>query len=269
MKGPHQLNSFSRRHVLKGTGLAALAVLLPAELLAGCTRSPAESLPSGVSTATIPTGARTGSYLVFDAHEADVVVEATARLIPGPLDDPAEAGHPGAREANVVRYIDTMLGALSLSPQAIFAGGPFSNRAGNPSDDMAHFIGLGPAEAAAWKSRLAGWRSDYAKGTKALDLGVGGDFTTASNERRDAALAKNPDGFTTLLFGHAIEAMYSPPEYGGNADLVGWTDIKFPGDMQPRGYTAAEVTYSDGPDPYEPDAFAKKLLALIAVSNEK
>jgi hypothetical protein len=269
MNGSHPVDSFSRRHVLKGTGLAALAVLLPTELLAGCTRSPAVSPPTRASTATIPTGTRTGSYLVFGTHQADVVVEATARLIPGPLDDPSEAAHPGAREANVVRYIDTLLGALSLSPQAIFAGGPFSNRAGNASDDMAHFIGLGPAEAAAWKARLAGWKTDYAKGTRALDLGVGGDFTTASNDRRDAALAKNPDGFTTLLFGHAIEAMYSPPEYGGNADLVGWKDIKFPGDIQPRGYAPSEVSDSDGPDAYVPDAFAKRLLALIAVSDEK
>ncbi len=47
--------------------------------------------------------------------------------------------------------------------------------------------------------------------------------------------------FTNLLFGHTIEAMYSNPEYGGNANLVGWKDIKFPGDVQPRGYTPAEV----------------------------
>ncbi|HET7072484.1 MAG TPA: hypothetical protein VFI55_00165, partial [Mycobacterium sp.] len=26
-----------------------------------------------------------------------------------------------------------------------------------------------------------------------------------------------------------------------NANLVGWLDIKFPGDSQPRGYTAGEV----------------------------
>ncbi|HXY44728.1 MAG TPA: gluconate 2-dehydrogenase subunit 3 family protein, partial [Acidimicrobiales bacterium] len=172
-------------------------------------------------------------------------------------------------EANVVRYIDTLLGALSLSPQAIFAGGPFSNRDGSPIDDMAHFIGLGPAEATAWKARIAGWRAAYAGGIPALDRAVGGDFTTASNDRRDAALAEDHDGFTTLLFGHAIEAMYSPPEYGGNAGLVGWKDIHFPGDVQPRGYTAAEVTDSDGPDRYVPDAFAAKLLSLIADSNEK
>jgi hypothetical protein len=268
------LNSISRRRVLQVTGLAALAALLPGELLSGCTSSPTagappQTQPGSTTTTTLESVTDHSGFLVFTSRQASVVEEATARLIPGPLDDPAEAGHPGAREANVVRYIDTMLGALGLSPQAVFAGGPFSNRAGNPTDDMAQFIGLGPAEATAWKSRIAGWRAAYEAGIDALDNGAGGDFAKASNEARDAALVKDPGGFTTLLFGHAIEAMYSPPEYGGNAGLVGWTDIKFPGDVQPRGYTPSEVSNSDGPDRYVPDGIAAKLLALIAVSNEK
>jgi hypothetical protein len=45
--------------------------------------------------------------------------------------------------------------------------------------------------------------------------------------------------FTNLLFGHTIQAMYANPEYGGNADLVGWRD-SVPGDSQPRGYTDAD-----------------------------
>lgn len=254
--------------MLQGTGLAALATLLPAELLAGCTTAP--SSPTTTTTRpNSPSGATHRGYLVFDEHEADVVVEATGRLIPGPLDDPEEAGHPGAREADVVRFIDTMLGALSLSPAAVFAGGPFSNRAGGPVDDMARFIGLGPTEAHAWKVRLTGWRSAYKSGIAELDKLAGGDFTAVPVKRRDDILTANPQGFTTLLFSHAIEAMYSPPEYGGNAGLVGWKDIDFRGDVQPRGYTPAQVSDSDGPDPYRPDATATKLLALIAVANEK
>ena len=41
-----------------------------------------------------------------------MVEDATARIAPGPRDDPAEEGHPGAREADVTGYIDAMLGAL-------------------------------------------------------------------------------------------------------------------------------------------------------------
>jgi hypothetical protein len=36
--------------------------------------------------------------------------------------------------------------------------------------------------------------------------------------------------------------MYGPPEYGGNRDLAGWRSIGFEGDVQPRGWTDAEVS---------------------------
>ncbi|MGO9559174.1 MAG: gluconate 2-dehydrogenase subunit 3 family protein [Acidimicrobiales bacterium] len=249
----------SRRQVLQRGGIATLGLLLPAELFSACDQIRAEKSP----------GRRTPDWLAFDDHEAAVVVEATARLIPGPEDEPSEAGHPGAREAGVVRYIDTMLGALSLSPAKVFAGGPFSDRAGSKVDDMATFIGLSTSEGYGWKVRLAGYRAAYSKGVVALDGLAGGDFLKASKAERDAALAKDPDGFMTLMFGHAIEGMYSVPEYGGNHDLVGWKDISFPGDVQPRGYTDSEVTDSDGPDRYTPDGVAVTLLALIHESSGK
>ncbi len=245
----------SRRDVLRRGGsfsLAGLALLLPPELLAG-------QRVEGARTAT--------EWLVFTDHEAAVVKEASARLIPGPEDDPAEVGHPGAREADVVRYIDTMLGALSMSPAKVFAGGPFSNRAGSPVDDMAHFIGLSPAQAHGWRLRIAGYRRAYSIGVVALDHLAGGDFERATNTVRDEALTKDPDGFASLLFQHAAEGMYSVPEYGGNRGLVGWKDIRFPGDRQPRGYTPDQVSLSDGPDRYRPRGAAATLLALMRASS--
>ncbi len=38
-----------------------------------------------------------------------------------------------------------------------------------------------------------------------------------------------------------VEGAYAAPEYLGNRDLAGWPAIGFPGDVQPRGYTDAEV----------------------------
>ena len=52
-----------------------------------------------------------------------------------------------------------------------------------------------------------------------------------------------------MLFTHAIEGMYSVPEYGGNHALVGWLDIGFPGDSQPTGYADAEVSERDNLGP--------------------
>ena len=159
-----------------------------------------------------------------------------------------------------------MLGALSFHPGEIFASGPFSNRGGSPTDDMATFIGLTTAQSDAWSTRLAHLKKQYASGIIALDRLAEGDFVTAPASTKDSVLAKDPDGFTTLLFTHAIEGMYSAPEYGGNAGLVGWSEIAFPGDRLPDGYTPTEVSTSDGPDVYLPSGVGERLLGLIQSS---
>lgn len=209
-----------------------------------------------------------------------MVEDATARIAPGPHDDPAEAGHPGAREAGVVYYIDTLLAAFKQrSVPMIFAGGPWSNRhraagtagtagtAGEDSDPMASFIPLDPVTAIAWRKRIAGWQQQYRTGIASLDKLAGGDFTKASAATQDKVLAKPAvSTFLALLFEHTIEGLYANPEYGGNRGLVGWKDIDYPGDSQPRGYTPDEVSRSDGPAPLPDDpivAQAIKFLGLV------
>jgi hypothetical protein len=200
---------------------------------------------------------------VLSDLEAAVVEAATARLIPGPTDDASEAGHPGAREAGVTRYIDTMLGALTLQPATVFAGGPFSDRAGSTTDDMATFIGLSPAQTSAWTTRLAELTTTYRNGVTELDRLAGGDFTQVPTDRQDSILATDPGGFMAVLFAHAIEGTYAAPEYRANRDLSGWHEIGFPGDAQPRGYTADEVSASDGPDVYVRAGIGDRLLTLL------
>ena len=125
-----------RRAVITGIPAAAVAIGL-----AGCTSAPPHVGP-------VPTR-------FFSRHQAAVIADATARIAPGPGDDPAEAGHPGAREAGVTGYIDAMLGALTVieaddAPRTttvppvpvIFAGGPWSSRHAPGPDPMASFIAL-------------------------------------------------------------------------------------------------------------------------------
>lgn len=245
---------------------AGLAGLVPASVLA--------ELASGCSGP-----ARRGA---LDGHQLQVVTEATARLIPGPDDDPAEAGHPGAREAGVAAYITTLLGALDHDPPTIFAGGPFSDRAGSPTDDMAVFIVPNPALLANWAGRLKKLQTTYAEGVAALDRLARGkgakDFLHLDQAQMDSVLTANPKvaslpagyaGFTDLLFEHAIEGMYSVPEYGGNRKGVGWKDIGFPGDVQPRGYTDQEVSAPLDAAPYTPTDAVSKVLALLASTAPK
>jgi len=200
----------------------------------------------------------------FTSHQAAVVEDATARIAPGPADDPAEG--PGAREADVTGYIDTMLGALGAlpadhPPPPIFAGGPWSNRHTSGPDLMNFFVALDPVARIAWHKRLTGWQQQYAKGIAALDKLAGGDFTKATADTKDKILAKST--FTALLFEHTIEGLYANPEYGGNRGLAGWKDIGFPGDIQPRGYTSDEVERSDGPDPIASTGIVADVLRLL------
>src|SRR5581483_10780389 len=175
-------------------------------------------------------------FRFFTAHEGAVVEDATARIAPGPADDPAEKGHPGAREAGVVHYIDTLLSVLDTkATPEVFAGGPWSSRHTSGPDMMASFIKL-----------------------------AGGDYTAVSKTQQDKYLAKPAaSDFLSLLFEHTIEGLYANPEYGGNRGQQGWKDIGYPGDSQPRGYTADEVTRSDGPDPVGKTAIVAEALKFL------
>ncbi|HWE56481.1 MAG TPA: gluconate 2-dehydrogenase subunit 3 family protein [Acidimicrobiales bacterium] len=252
-----------RRSLLQAFAGAGLGRLLPAPVLAAvlaaCDSSP--------------------SHSGLDAHEQKVIEEATARLVPGPRDDPLEAGHPGAREAGVTNYISTMLAAASWNPPHVFAGGPFSDRAGHATDDMAQFLPLNPGMQANWQRRLVALRKVYAEGIASYDhmaqVKGAGQFVHLAPDQMDVVLATNPAvpglpagyaGFTDLLFEHTIEGMYCVPEYGGNAGLVGWHDIGFAGDVQPRGYTAAEVSSPLDTNHYTPSDTVAKVLALLSAT---
>lgn len=211
-------------------------------MLGGLTLIPVAAVLRGA----LPAASADPAYRYLSPHQAAVLDAATRRLIPGPTDAPGETS-PGAHEANVVNYIDIMLAAFSFSPPMVHAGGPWSNRAGGSQDFMADFVPLDRAQNFAWQQRVTNLQSQYTNGIALLDQLAGGDFSTASTAKQDSILSTGQAlPFTQLLFGHAIEGMYSVPEYGGNANLVGWQDISWPGDSQPRGYTDAEVEAPQG-----------------------
>jgi len=220
---------------VRGPRRRALIAAIPAVGLAACTSQPQDK-------------PQPATFQFFTSHQAAVVEAATARIAPGPRDDPAEAGHPGAREANVTGYIDATLAALPT--EKVFAGGPWSNRHTSGPNLMARFTPLDPVAKIAWRQRLTAWREQYEQGIQALDKLAGGDFTKANHQKQDKILAaKSVSDVTSLLFEHTIEGLYASPEYGGNRGLAGWKEIGFPGDIQPRGYSADEVERSDGHDP--------------------
>jgi hypothetical protein len=178
-------------------------------------------------------------------HEHAVVAAAADRLIP-PLDE-----HPGGAALGVADFIDLLLGAFEHEPPRIWAGGPFSGRAGGEAT-FEQFLALSPLEELAWRTRIEGskgmvererngavigWQQQYRTGIAAL----GRDFCELAGDAQDARLEADPS-FKALLYTHACEAAYGAPEYGGNRGMRGWTAIRYEGDVQPRGYTDDEVT---------------------------
>jgi hypothetical protein len=158
---------------------------------------------------------------------------------------------PGATDAGVPDYIDGLLGAFTVDPPRIWAGGPNSGRHGG-APDFARFHPLTALDELAWRTRIegsdgrperefngpvVGLQQRYREGLAAL----GADFCQGEGSEQDRRLRSDPD-FTDLVYGHACEGMYGAPEYGGNRGGVGWKAIDFEGDVQPRGWTDAEVS---------------------------
>jgi hypothetical protein len=182
--------------------------------------------------------------LFFTDKEYAIVQAACARLIP--TDEDA-----GATEAGVVDYIDGFLGAFECDPPRIWAGGAFSGRFGG-DPGFATFHRLNRLDELAWRTRIegslgiperefngphVGLQQRYREGIAAL----GADFAEVTEHEQDARLETNK-AFRALLYEHACEGMYGAPEYGGNRELVGWRNIGFEGDVQPRGYSDEEVS---------------------------
>jgi len=84
---------------------------------------------------------------------------------------------------------------------------------------------------------VVGLQERYRDGLAAL----GTDFTEVDGREQRRRL-RDDEAFSELLWEHCCQGMYGAPEYGGNRDTVGWDYIDYEGDVQPRGYSDAEVS---------------------------
>ena len=200
-----------------------------------------------------------GHYLT--AEEMDTLRAVTDTLVPGPPLD----RDPGALQARCAEAIDLLLGAFGFDPPLIHAGGPFSGRAGGPPrDDFAHFVPLDPMAELGWRIRIEGSRGRrerefagpvqglqeiYRAGLALVNQRAHARFASLNPVARLAILANPLDAevqaFVGTALANTLEAMYGPPEYGGNHDLVGWRPLGWTGDAQPRGFTPDQVSRAD------------------------
>jgi len=232
----------TRRSLVRSTGAVGLLALVA---------------PAHVRALVDEVARSGGSGRFLTARELRTLRAVTARLVPGPPEDP----DPGALEARCAEAIDLLLGAFRVRPALIHAGGPFSKRAGARRDDFAHFVALDRQAALGWRIRLEGSRGMrsrefagpvrglqqiYREGLARLNARAGGDFAALSSAAQEALMRDTSDGQVQELVNtaleHTLDAMYGPPEYGGNHKLVGWSYTRWPGDRQPRGFTDREVS---------------------------
>lgn len=164
---------------------------------------------------------------------------------------------PGAVQGGCAEAIDALLGAFAASPPRIYAGGPFSDRAGADRNDFARFLTLDRYEERAWRLRIEGsggrrelerngavpgWQRLYRDGLAALAASGFADRSVAERELRlRAGLGPAVDALVEVAWPHTWQLMYGAPEYGGNRDLVGWKLAVWDGDVQPRGWSREQV----------------------------
>jgi hypothetical protein len=251
-----------RRTFLKAVGGLGLLALAPATRVRAL-------------LAVAPAAGQAGRFLT--AHELDTLRAVAGRFLPGPPDDP----DPGAVEAGAAEAIDLYLAAFKVDPPLIHAGGPFSDRAGAAHDDFADFVPLDALAELGWRIRLEGSQGKperefagpvtglqeiYRTALAHLDARAGGNFAALPGPAQDLILRDQTDtavqDFVAVALTDVLEATYGPPEYGGNRNLVGWTVNHWPGDTQPRGFTAAEVSNAD-PQPATPALSAKAAAAAL------
>lgn len=193
----------------------------------------------------------------FLSHDELATLRAvTARLLPGPPEDP----DPGAVEAHCAEAIDMLLGAFEGDPPLLYAGGPWSDRCGGTTDEMARFVQPDELQELSWRIRLegslglaerefagpvVGLQPTYRRGLAAVETAArarGASFLQLPTAAQDAVLGMPAlSDFVDQVLSDSIAAMYGPPEYGGNHDLVGWRSTGWSGDVQPRGYTDLQV----------------------------
>ncbi len=138
----------------------------------------------------------------FTAAEASVVSAACARIFP------SDASGPGATEAGVVIYIDRQL------------AGPYGRDKYRYT--KAPWVQSIPEHGYQGETNP---RDTYRQGIQHL-----GNFTALPPADQDAKLASiEKTHFFQLLRTHTIEGMFCDPMHGGNAGLIGWQLVGYPG----------------------------------------
>ena len=177
--------------------------------------------------------AQTGEIKVplrfFTAAEARVVQAACERIFP------SDENGPGATEAGVVIYIDRQLAGPYGRDKYRYTKGPF--------------VESMPEHGYQGKESP---REIYRAGIRQLENFA--DLPSAERDQRLRAIEKTT--FFRMLRQHTIEGMFSDPLHGGNANMIGWQLIGYPGPV---------MNYRDEIDKNYGQEFRRKPVSLAQI----
>ena len=176
-----------------GAGAAAGAGLVPDAIAQNH-----EHMEGGAATpgAQHPTGSEHGAF--FNHADAATIAAFTERLLPSAPDK------PGARDADVLNYIDLALAGAYTDLQDFYRRGLAQLEAYCRSTHNEPFVRLNAAQ--------------QDEVITALENGKATGFTYPSAQE-----------FFNTLRTHTMEGMFADPLYGGNKDFAGWRLVGFPG----------------------------------------
>jgi gluconate 2-dehydrogenase gamma chain len=177
---------------------------------------------------------RAQSLEILTATELATLEAICARIIP------SDESGPGAKEARAAHYIDRALGGA-----------------------------------------LAPFRDDYSLGLAALNVYArtkppsGRLFSELATAEQDAILREieqdaplgfldNWSAFFTMVRGHTLQGTFCDPIYGGNANMVGWDLIGYPGVR--LTVTAAEQSMSTPPQRNHKSAYDYVMFSKTGVA---
>ena len=157
-----------------------------------------EQMEGGAATpgAQHPSGSEHGAF--FNHADAATIAAFTERIMP------SVPGKPGARDADVLNYIDLALSGAYAELQDFYRRGLAQLEAHCRGAYKEPFVRLGPEKQ---------------------------DEVIAALESNKAAGFTYPTGreFFNILRTHTMEGMFADPLYGGNKDFAGWRLVGFPG----------------------------------------
>jgi gluconate 2-dehydrogenase gamma chain len=171
----------------------------------------------------------------FDEPQARIIAAAASRIFP------SDDSGPGAREAGVAIYIDRQLAGSYGRDRYRYTKGPFE-------DAPIEFGYQGKATP----------REIYLDGLKDLK-----GFDRLAPDEQDKILQRTERDsplFFDLLRQNTIEGMFCDPMHGGNADMIGWQLVGFPG---PR------MSNYDDIDKHYGKAFRPKPVSLAPTTGTK